>query len=209
MAQILKETGLRTWSGPFDWIFSSPGMVRDCLETDFARLLDPGEYQTVPPAERLGPTITRCRHRYYRDVHAVPCVFNHHDPATSAEDYRFLQEGVRRLRTALADPAARNRHYLLTTVPTTTEDLLAIHDHLSRWPSRNRLVVLRVTAGADRPRTDRVDLGRPDLVIHDIHTRSPSLGLRFAEQGDDLFVADLVRAAGLVDLSASASNRPA
>ncbi|GJD50103.1 hypothetical protein OPKNFCMD_2840 [Methylobacterium crusticola] len=194
MAHLLKVRGLRGWSGPFDWLFSSPGMVRDCLETDFARLLDRAEHESVPVAERLGPDITRCRHRYYRDRHAVPCVFNHHDPATSEADYRFLQEGVRRLRAALADPRARNRHYLLATFTVAPDDVRGICDALSRQPSWNHLTVLQVTAGAARTTARRVDLGRAALAFHDIHTRSPSLGLRFAEEADDAFVAELIRA---------------
>ncbi|ACA19125.1 conserved hypothetical protein [Methylobacterium sp. 4-46] len=199
MAQVLKETGLRGWSGPFDWIFSSAAMVRDCLANDFARLLDPAEYETVPPEERPDPALTRCRHRYYRACCGVPVVFNHHDPATSPEDYRFLEAGVRRLRAALADPEAVNQHYILSAWPVAPEDAIAICDMLSRAPSRNRVLVLQVEPGAASPRAERIDLGMEDLDFHRIHTRSASLGLRFAEDGDDALVRDLVRAAARRD----------
>ncbi|HEV7439473.1 MAG TPA: DUF1796 family putative cysteine peptidase, partial [Methylobacterium sp.] len=98
MAQVLKDRGLRTWSGPFDWIFSTPGMVRDCLADDFATLTDRSQLETIPIAERPEPEIGRCRHRLYRERYDHPCVFNHHDPASNEADYAFLTEGVRRFR---------------------------------------------------------------------------------------------------------------
>ncbi|MGY2051329.1 DUF1796 family putative cysteine peptidase [Methylobacterium sp. JK268] len=195
MAQVLKEAGLRTWSGPFDWIFSSAAMVRDCLETDFARLLDPAEYETVPLAERPDPALTRCRHRHYRAACGVPVVFNHHDPSASPEDYRFLEAGVRRLRAALADPRAVNHLYMLSAWPVAREDAAAICGLLSRAPSRNRLLILQVEPGAASPSQRRIDMGDDSLDFHVIHTRSASLGLRFAEEADDALVRDLVRSA--------------
>ena len=32
---------------PFDWTFSSPAMVRDCLDDDFRAFLDPREYIAI------------------------------------------------------------------------------------------------------------------------------------------------------------------
>lgn len=42
-AQTLKDMGMRTEAYPFDWIFGSLEMVRDCIETDFDTLLDPNK----------------------------------------------------------------------------------------------------------------------------------------------------------------------
>ncbi|WP_407523928.1 DUF1796 family putative cysteine peptidase [Methylobacterium oryzisoli] len=193
MAHLLKGAGLRTWSGPFDWIFSNARMVRHCLADDFATLLDRSAYRSVPLPERLGPDVTRCRHRDYGEAYGLPVVFNHHDPAVSDEDYRFLQDGVRRLRTALANPEAENRLYLLATLPVAPEDAVAICDSLARYPSRNRLMVMQVEAGAAAPAAQRVGLGCAALAFHVIHTRSASLGLRFAEEADDAFLLRLIR----------------
>ncbi|MFY9291517.1 MAG: DUF1796 family putative cysteine peptidase [Methylorubrum rhodinum] len=191
MAQILKAEGLRTWSGPFDWIFSSPGMIRDCLADDFSALLDRTQYESTPLEERMAPHETRCRHRLYRDRHAIPFVFNHHDPASSEADYRFLEAGVRRLRTALDMPGTRNGFYLMTTVPTDPEVFPEIRSLLAARRAQNHLTVLELVPGAETPAT--VELAREagfDRLR--VETRSPSTGIRFADPTDDAFVTGLV-----------------
>lgn len=197
MAQILKSEGLRRWSGPFDWIFSSPGMVRDCLADDFFGLLDRSQYESTPLDERTAPHETRCRHRLYRERHAIPFVFNHHDPASSEADYRFLEAGVRRLRKALDTPGTKNRFYLMTTVPTDKEIFPEIRRLLAARCAQSHLTILELAPGAENPAT--VELAREagfDWLR--IETRSPSTGIRFADPADDAFVTALVRERGRV-----------
>ncbi|WP_342152561.1 DUF1796 family putative cysteine peptidase [Methylorubrum sp. SB2] len=192
MAQILKAEGLRTWSGPFDWIFSAPGMVRDCLADDFSGLLDRSHYESTPLAERTAPHETRCRHRLYRERHAIPFVFNHHDPATSEADYRFLEAGIRRMRTALDTPGTDNRFYLMTTVPTDDAVFPEIRKLLAARRAQSHLTVLELVPGAEEPAT--VELARePRFTRLRVETRSPSTGIRFADPADDAFVTALVR----------------
>ncbi|HEV2544414.1 MAG TPA: DUF1796 family putative cysteine peptidase [Methylobacterium sp.] len=199
-AQILKGLGLRTWSAPFDWIFSSPGMVRDCLADDFSALLDRRHYESTPLAERQAPNETRCRHLLYRDRHAIPFVFNHHDPATSDEDYRFLQAGVRRLRAALDRPGARNRFYLMTALPTEAATVHSIRDALveraQAWGADNHLTVLQLHPGDGRAASVLEQDSHLDWLK--VEVRSASVGLRFADPADDAFVKDLLRASGHV-----------
>jgi hypothetical protein len=190
-AQILKGLDLRTWSAPFDWIFSSPGMVRDCLADDFSDLLDRRHYESTPLHERQAPNETRCRHLLYRDRHAIPFVFNHHDPAASDEDYRFLQAGVRRLRAALDRPGARNRFYLMTALPTEAATVRAIRDALTARGAINHLLMLQLHQGESR--TVSVLAQEPQLDWLRIEIRSPSVGVRFADPADDAFVKAVLR----------------
>jgi hypothetical protein len=194
-AQILKTLGLRTWSAPFDWIFSSPGMVRDCLADDFSDLLDRRHYESTPLGERRVPDETRCRHLLYRERHAIPFVFNHHDPAASDEDYRFLQAGVRRLRAALDRPGARNRFYLMTALPTDAATVHSIHDALATLAQArgadNHLTMLELHQGDDRAAS--VLEQAPHLDWLRVEVRSSSVGVRFADPADDAFVKDLLR----------------
>jgi hypothetical protein len=193
VAHWLKEAGLRGWSGPFDWIFSAPGMVRECLEDDFATLLDRRHLESVPLAERVAPEVTRGRHTIYGPRHGVPFVFNHHDPAGSDADYAFLSEGVRRLRGALARPGARNTFFLMHAAPVGEADLVGIAAALARTPARNRLVVIAHASGAEHA-SAQVAPGPVDNVrIVTLATRNPSFGLRFADPGDDDLFLDLLR----------------
>ena len=193
MAQLLKATGLRTWSGPFDWIFSAPGLVRDCLADDFALLLDRSQLETTPLDERPKPEECRGRHRIYGPRHQIPFLFNHHDPAGSDADYAFLQEGVRRLRRALAAPDSTNRFYLLTAIPPDEETVLQICDLLAQRPSRNHLTVLEIAEGSLANAVEPRGPERPDLTWLRVATLSASVGLRFADSSDDAFVGGLLR----------------
>lgn len=192
MAQVLKSLGLRTWSGPFDWIFSTPGMVRDCLADDFAALLDRSQFETVPVAERPEPGIGRCRHRLYRERYDHPCVFNHHDPAASEADYAFLTEGVRRFRAALGTPRARNQLWMMTALPLEAEVIAQICDVLARHGDGNRLIVIQVAAGQAEPRAALLREAGSNLRWLSLATRSASVGLRFADPADDRALAELV-----------------
>lgn len=192
-AQILKKTGLRGWSAPFDWIFSSPAMVLDCLRDDFSALLDRAQYESNPVENRPAPKECSCRHRLYAERHAIPFVFNHHDPATHEADYRFLADGVRRLRAALGARDARNRFYLMTELPTPDATVLELADALAARGSDNRLVFLACRPGANTPGVSTRESGRPHLTWLDLTTRSRSVGVRFSEPADDAMVAALIR----------------
>ncbi len=203
MAHVLKTLGLRTWSGPFDWIFTMPGMVRDCLADDCTTLLDRAQLETIPLAERQGEGIWRGRHRLYRARYGLECVFNHHDPAADEADYRFLSAGVRRLRTALADPVAANRFWLLTHLHTPMEIAGEICDVLAQRGKGNHLTFLQHVPGGSDRRVIVAESTRPDLRWLTVETPSASVGLRLADPVDDAFLTDLIAAESRLPLQAS------
>lgn len=185
MAHALKTLDLRTWSAPFDWLFTLPEMVSDCLADDFAALTDRDQLESIPEAERLGPGITRGRHRLYRARYGLECLFNHHDPAVSETDYAFLTEGVRRLRQALSTEGTRNRLWLMShlhIVPATMESLC---DRLAGRPSRNHLTVLQLLPGNGALRLVETVEPRPDLRRLTVECASAPVGLRLADPAED------------------------
>ena len=194
MAHVLKTLDLRTWSGPFDWIFTLPGMVRDCLEDDFAALIDRRELESIPLPERRGADIWKGRHRLYRERHGLECVFNHHDPAADPADYTFLTEGVRRLRTALDTPGTRNRLWMMTHLYTPRPVVEEIDALLGRRASTNHLTFVQLMPG-DGPvaMTEATDLA-PSLRCVTIHTPSEPVGLRLSDPADDAALVGLLRA---------------
>lgn len=97
---MLRKLDLKRFSGPFDWIFSSPDMVAHCIEDDFRTLLDASEHERIPPEKRLTPGANFCEHRFYRDRFGVKLMFNHHD-VTEPEHRTYLIRCVERFRTAI------------------------------------------------------------------------------------------------------------
>ncbi|MCJ2053274.1 DUF1796 family putative cysteine peptidase [Methylobacterium sp. J-070] len=194
MAHVLKTLDLRHWSGPLDWIFSMPGMVRDCLADDFAALVDRDQLETIPEAERRGPDIWRGRHRLYRERHGLECVFNHHDPAAREADYAFLTEGVRRIRVALNTPGTENRLWMMTHLHTPRETVEAIDALLAQRASRNHLTFLQLETGHPEVAVvEAADL-KPSLRWLTVQTASEPVGLRLADPAEDARLVEIIRA---------------
>jgi hypothetical protein len=97
---LLNKAGLKRFSGPFDWLFSNLRMVCDCIEDDFATLLDPAYFEPIPAQERSSSRVQFAHHSIYRERYDLPPIFNHHDPI-DREDFAYLTRCVDRLRNAL------------------------------------------------------------------------------------------------------------
>jgi glycosyltransferase involved in cell wall biosynthesis len=102
-AKVLQQLELRAFSGPFDWIFSTPEVVAHMLADDFKIFLDAEQFEPVPPELRMDPHSNKCEHRFYRERFGLRFMFNHHSP-DQPEDLAFFQRGVARFRLALAAP---------------------------------------------------------------------------------------------------------
>jgi hypothetical protein len=93
---LFQNSGLRKYSLPFDWIFSTPQMVRDCLGDDFCQFLNRHHYRSLSH-ERTQPA---AEHELYREKYGLPVIFAHRDPTRDA-DYLYLVRCVTRFRELL------------------------------------------------------------------------------------------------------------
>lgn len=122
---IFRENGLKRYSLPFDWIFSTPRMVRDCLTDDFTAFLDRRHYRSITH-EWNGPAAV---HELYRERYGLPAVFAHRDPTTEA-DYLYFTRCVTRFRQLMRSEDAklfliigRSHHDLINEFPLLIEVL--------------------------------------------------------------------------------------
>lgn len=201
MASVLRDLGLRRWTGPFDWVLSTPALVADCLREDFRSYLDPALLRSVPETERTGGAKRQCRHPTIEARYGVPILFNHHDPLTSEVDRRALTRAVARLR-AILESGHDNVFYLMAVdFDLPAAEIQALGRLLATFPSRNALVTVTVSAGDD---------GRRELVVEPeadfevlgvalrLRSGSPWRGLSFAEAADDALLAQ-----GVIQASAA------
>ena len=93
---ILRNNGLRRYSLPFDWTFSCPQMLVDCLSDDFSAFLDRRHYRSISES-RWNPG---AEHELYLQKYGISAVFAHRDP-TREEDYRYFERCVTRFRELL------------------------------------------------------------------------------------------------------------
>jgi hypothetical protein len=75
----LKSVGLKRYSYPFDWLFSSPEIVLDCINDRFTNFLDKTLLFNIEGRTSAG-------HRHY---HAS--LFNHRNPLDSDEDFAYYE----------------------------------------------------------------------------------------------------------------------
>eukprot|EP00811_Abedinium_folium_P036651 NODE_9340_length_1431_cov_3.224693.p1 GENE.NODE_9340_length_1431_cov_3.224693~~NODE_9340_length_1431_cov_3.224693.p1 ORF type:complete len:428 (+),score=114.53 NODE_9340_length_1431_cov_3.224693:91-1284(+) len=92
VANTFRESGLRMYAGPFDWIYSSAEMVRHIIEDDFAAFLN------LPELVYTGDAVG---HRIYSEMLGRSVIFPHHDPRTKHRAQLVRQ--VERFRRILAD----------------------------------------------------------------------------------------------------------
>lgn len=200
----LDKCGLRRWTGPFDWIFSTPGLATHCLQDDFATLLDPGELLSVPSDQLAAGAKRQCRHPAYEARYSLPILFNHHDPASVTSDRDRLVRAVDRFRTTLAT-GGDNIFYMMSEVAWPGEDIDALADQLATYRARNTLVVLTASNGADAVSWRETDATatRCRVISVEVGNGSRSLGLRFADEADNHRLAGIIQeAAGRVQRDA-------
>ncbi len=78
-AWYLKQLGLKKASYPFDWIFSSPEIIIDCIKDGFAKFLHQSQIIEKPGKLSAG-------HAYY---HAN--LFQHKNPLLNHDNYAYYQ----------------------------------------------------------------------------------------------------------------------
>lgn len=176
-AMALKRAGIRSFSTPFDWIFSSADMVASCVEDDFERFLDPREYLEVPVDQRQEPHINLCQHMAFLAEFRVPFVFNHHKPFES-DHYAYFQRCVERFRRVLKQPG-----WVL---------FMIVLPHATEAAKLKRLL------NALRARCDRFVLLAVNFVVHGTaEGSSPPPRVRSLRAGHDLLMLEI----GVAELS--------
>jgi hypothetical protein len=178
-AWLLQELGLRRGSNPFDWIFSTPAMVLDMLEDDFARFLDPGEHER-------GDAHGRCRHRFYRERFGVDWVFNHHDP-TQPQDAAYLLRCVDRFRAATGGMDKTLLLMVNIEAPVRQDQFGRLCEAVERLGPRNTLLCINVGCARDvlgMGMAEPFQIGRHRLRTY--RSTSEIDGVRFGNPLDDL-----------------------
>lgn len=194
VASALRDAGLRRWTGPFDWIFSTPAMISACLADDFAAFLDPAQLASVPPAELAHGAKRQGRHLVYEERYGLPPLFNHHDPAASASDARSFERAAGRMRAALGS-GGRNLLYMMSEVRWPEGEVAELASRLGRTASRNTLAILTVEGGAAEHARDmrERDVEGCRVLDVDIRTHSRSTGIAFSDPRDAPFLDVVLR----------------
>lgn len=189
-AWYLKQLGLKTVSNPFDWVFSSPDIILDCVNDNFKRYLD--KSLIVPAQDNLsaGHAI------YHRDF------FNHRNPLKSDEDYQYYQRCCERFLASLTSQVTPC--YLITLInePTkrrqwaqgfTPHFPMPINQSLSsistlittlqhKNPSARFIVIDHYT---NSEKLTKVDVSSENVFFIEFHAKGKSSGVFYPDHLDD------------------------
>jgi hypothetical protein len=143
-SNMLKTFHLKKWSGPFDWIFSSVGMITHCIEDEFSIYLDRKYHQAVPKELRIHKDENVCEHTYYRDNFGIRFLFNHFD-ASVDEHYRYYTRCVDRFRHVV-NSQARNLLVCITN-HISHDEFLRLNQAIQRYSSSTLLAVRAIPSG--------------------------------------------------------------
>jgi hypothetical protein len=195
-AFLLKLSGVKHASHPFDWVISSPEMVRDCLATDFADFLDPAQAYH-DEARAYDPAAPYAHHVKY-GVNT----FHHHDPAVP-DHHAYFSRCVTRFRALRDAPPAAFFYLDMGGRPQGTEDEFAdemrrlkaaLDAYLGLGPGGPPLVAVRALESAQR-RMCRLALddAAAGVTVVEFHMAGRNVGVRSSDPLDTEALESVVR----------------
>jgi hypothetical protein len=195
-AMALKNSGLRRFASPFDWLFSKPDMIASCIEDDFECFMDRSQYVPVPENERHDPNSNFCRHLEFQRKFGITFVFNHHRPYEE-KDYLYFSRAVERFRSLLdsnhwklflqvnSQPSKpeRNQRLLKTLRDRTSNFVLVALDFKVTNPEGEADANLGI--GTTRPSHDSLHI--------EMTVRKPTNGVIFPTEIDNIRLKSILR----------------
>jgi len=196
-ANTIRDLHLRAFSGPFDWIFSSPEAAAHMISDKFQIFLDRQYFRSTPLEERQWPNENLCDHEFYRQHYGIRFMFNHHD-VTQEKDYAFFQRCVERTMHAIQVQQAP-LFILVTHDSFDINRFKPIQEALSQYSANFGLLIVRFLADNAKPSNPLVQ-AMPVTLFHDdnllaleLRTSSRSNGLHFSDPKDEDEFSRLLR----------------
>ena len=181
-AQIIKRNKLKVCSYPFDWIFSNPNMVIDCVEDGFAKFLDKSYYINV--------SLLKCKHSYYNQG----ITFKHHNPLKKKKHYDYYVRCADRFKSLLQ---YQEHKLFIMTIPNmncTNEEIkgniIVFNNKLSKHTTNYTLLtILHIHSGSQRHESTYHD----NIHFLEIHTISKTDGSEFSDMSDTVYFDDILK----------------
>jgi hypothetical protein len=195
VAATLQRIGPGDRPMPFDWLGATPAMIRHCIETDFAELLDQTQYVSLTGKPSFGHPHEGAEHAFYLREFRVPRVFNHADPTQKAA-YRYLQSCVDRFRDLMASADAKLFVQVQEPHGQNAQDFAATAALLD-GATQESVFVQIVVFPPDRKRAMpllALAERRGAHVLYHLHPVSQMSGEKFERQVDNDFFAALLSA---------------
>ncbi len=188
---FVKQYGLKRYSLPFDWLFSSPDAVLHCLDDNFATFLDRSHYVSI--TERRATKEPGAEHRFYNQTYNVGDMFAHRDPLIP-DDYRYVRDTVARFNAVMASMEAklfvmiaRPRHDAVRAFP-------LLSDKIRSTTENSAFICVQLAEPTQQVGCRSMNMLRSsgDHALYEFKPSSSELGLGFDEPLDDMTIMRLV-----------------
>ncbi len=207
-ACVLRRAGISQVPMPFDWLRSSPALVRHVLEDDFAMLMDPAQHESLTGQGGYREPAAGATHAGYLALLGIGRVFNHHDPTRPA-DARYLQACIDRFRDVAASDTSKIFVQVVDAGTKSATDFLATAAVLDRITPNAVFVQVSLEA-ADRRRAVPLLALATRQGAHVHYRMSPistASGEDFRSRADRDFLAAIIRAHAVRPVTAAATAR--
>ena len=169
---VLKDLKLKEFSLPFDWIFSNPYMLYNCISDGFSTFLDRTQYKTIQHQ--------KCNHKQYGDI------FNHHDPCKNDKDYQYFQRCVGRFQNIFMNVFEHVTAFLTHSVGTDFEnEIKTYHIIKSILPEHFNLVLICLKYDSEIISESSIYHSEHNFHIYVMKHKSSCTGVDFSEQTDN------------------------
>ncbi len=190
-AWYLKSVGVKQASLPFDWIFSSPGIVAHCIDNDFEAFLDKKQ-MTSTSQHAAG-------HALYHTG-----LFAHRNPLSDEATYSYYERCVDRFRklfqsatplvfvsTLLPEHGKRPlwtngfvKDYAIPANQNPEAEYAALQELIGHRPGPSRLILVCQTTETGQPHVS-VTHQSEDLAVIRFDSKGANDGLRYLDPSDD------------------------
>lgn len=150
-SQIIKNNNLKKESYPFDWVFSNPDIIIDCLQNNFKEFLNKDNYN-------LDNKSNQNINKYYYSNGLT--MFYHHNPYKN-KDYEYFQRSVYRFNKLLENSnkklfimclldkktyvEAQNERLVKNVFNLSSESAIKLNNELKKYTTNFTLVCFKQT----------------------------------------------------------------
>lgn len=188
---LMKTYGLKAYSLPFDWLFSSPAAVLHCIDDNFETFLDRSYYASV--TEKRQSKEPGADHTFYVKNFDVGDMFAHRDPLDPG-DHTYFRRAAARFNALLRTKDAK----LFVMISRSKHDLVDTYQELSdriRSLTENsallcvQLLDPTLEFGA---RSMRMLKRQDEHALYEFQPSSREVGIGFEDPLDDIAIMQLI-----------------
>jgi hypothetical protein len=179
IASFLKENKFKITSYPFDWIFSNPTNVINCIKDNFKIFLDKSYYINIE--EKI------CGHSLYHNK-----MFFHHNPLINEEHYNYYTRCINRFNNLLKYPQNKLFIMMITMNKIDNEiknDIINFNNRLDKFPKNYKLLVIFHLP--NNSTNYHISTFNKNIHFLEFYSLSISNGSRFEDESDNIYFKNI------------------